>query len=233
MTSSNEIEHLRSLLKDFPADSQLTPEKAFEEIKLRSRIINELLFDQFLWAMEQNKDDLPSFFLKMTSNLHHLLFGGILSNAGNFRKESEPAGGRIIFGPISKKTGRIGEFAGSHCEKIESDLLRICKLLKLNAHDPVSNATIFYQQFVYIHPFYDGNGRIARWIVSLYLAYHECFFHWEKITQSRKMENLFISKLNKCHKKMKTPNYKYKIKDLVEFLSQFVEKFTKPVDPDF
>ncbi|CAK8722170.1 hypothetical protein GCAAIG_11810 [Candidatus Electronema halotolerans] len=42
-------------------------------------------------------------------------------------------------------------------------------------------AASFYQRFVYIHPFNDGNGRIARFIVEVYLIYHQHRIDFERL----------------------------------------------------
>jgi Fic family protein len=48
---------------------------------------------------------------------------------------------------------------------IDSMLRQNISTLTPATADPVYIAARFYQRFVYIHPFNDGNGRIARWSI--------------------------------------------------------------------
>jgi len=47
-------------------------------------------------------------------------------------------------------------------------------------YDPVRKAAIFYQKFVSTHPFYDGNGRLARLIANIYLFKFGLTINWSE-----------------------------------------------------
>jgi Fic family protein len=71
--------------------------------------------------------------------------------------------------------------------------------LRSTLSDPAANSIAFYQRFVLTHPFYDANGRIGRYLVSLYLAGHKKVVHWKVLEGDKKRR--FLKYLNECHKR--------------------------------
>ena len=53
-------------------------------------------------------------------------------------------------------------------ENIQSEIEDLCKWIKIkrNEHHPVEFAAILHKKFVFIHPFKDGNGRVARLLMN-------------------------------------------------------------------
>ena len=73
----------------------------------------------------------------------------------------------------------------------EDDRVHLAALMQDFPTNPVRDAVTFYQQFVCIHPFYDANGRIGRFITSLYLDYHGLHISWAGLSQNQQwLKNL-------------------------------------------
>jgi Fic family protein len=78
-------------------------------------------------------------------------------------------------GPMQVVSGPIGRekvhFEAPNAERLEREMLLFLKWFESNNHvDPVPRAGIAHLWFVTIHPFEDGNGRIARAIADMALA---------------------------------------------------------------
>ncbi len=87
--------------------------------------------------------------------IHEVVTGGIIEDAGKYRTRNVRITGAAKTLPDwSKVTGQMVELI----EKIAQ-----CK------RHPVDAAALLHHGFVRIHPFIDGNGRVARLLTNLYL----------------------------------------------------------------
>jgi len=59
---------------------------------------------------------------------------------------------------------------------------------------PIELAALFHYRYIRIHPFEDGNGRIARLMVNFILARHG----YPMVIVPSKAKNLYLSALNRC-----------------------------------
>ncbi|MCI5167738.1 MAG: Fic family protein [Candidatus Electrothrix sp. GM3_4] len=157
---SYDREYLTELMGYFPVPSPVSLDGAFEQIQdfcnhqFRAEEIAEAL-------RGTSEDDFYKFFQMIPLELHSQLFENILSNAGKYRNGNDPNNGEVFFGPPANT------YAGADPVAIESKVKKCLSTLILFPADPVRIAATFYQRFVKIHPFYDGNGRVARFIVEV------------------------------------------------------------------
>ena len=80
-----------------------------------------------------------------------------------FRKEAvdiHSASGKIIHRGVTPE------------DELISNLSDALKILNDDTHPALVRIAVFHYLFAYIHPFYDGNGRTARFISSAYIAQH-------------------------------------------------------------
>jgi Fic family protein len=224
---NEETSYLKRLIEDFPADvAPNESPRALTMIAARYRIIEQSFRSLSVTNIERQSSDADyaSVFKFRVSVLHEFLFKGILSNAGEFRKASDPHGGTIGLGG-TKHQGRQSKFKGTAPSKIEDKLDKALSHLFVEPENPVDNALRFYQHFVYIHPFYDANGRIGRAIVSMYLHDFDLYVQWSEFDGPN--NGKFISKLNECHKRMESG---HTFETYFSYLSDFFKRYVISVD---
>jgi len=226
---SAEVAYLKRLIEDFPSETY--PEdaaKALQKIAIRYQSIESEQYFQGISATEFKELDLPqnlSDILKQRAFLiHKFLFKDILSNAGEPRKSSDPGGGTIGFGGTKHQRQRM-RFKGTSPSKIDEELDEAVFHLVLEPEDPIESALRFYQHFVYIHPFYDANGRIGRVIVSTYLNLFGYYVQWGEFDGPNNSK--FISKLNACHDRMESG---YTFEQYFGYLLSFFRKYVISID---
>lgn len=208
----HEREYLAELMQYFPVHTPLSLDEADGQIK---DFCNSLpSAEDFAEALKELPDKaVYEFFRKIPVELHKQLFGGILNNAGEYRKATDPNNGEVFFGPSTN------QFAGADPGMIDSMLRQNISSLTLSPPDPVYVAARFYQRFVYIHPFNDGNGRIARFIAEVYLIYHQYRIDFEQLRKTTR----WLKQLNYCHRKSNAPlAYPHSLKWWVHHFRKFV-----------
>ncbi|OGH13014.1 MAG: hypothetical protein A2687_01220 [Candidatus Levybacteria bacterium RIFCSPHIGHO2_01_FULL_38_26] len=102
----------------------------------------------------------------LTLKLHHDLMSDLLKDGlGKFRD------GPVFVGHKTKIEIVVKHNPPYHSEKeIEKALVNVFEWLnKKDELHPLIKAGIFHHEFAYIHPFFDGNGRLARALTTYYL----------------------------------------------------------------
>lgn len=220
---NTEIEHLKSLRKDFPGSLNIDTRSAIVKIRERYVRLEDALLKEGNIANDI-ESGYSNFFFDLALLTHSYLFKEILSNAGEFRSIDDPWQGRIIFGGTDRRHAGRGKFRGSDPRNIKEDLIEVFNILKSESTKPIEDAIKFYQQFVNVHPFYDANGRIARLIVTIYLDLYGYMVDWDELKEK---DNQFCNKLNKCHvQPIDNPHSKYEeyFGYLYDFFKQYVKE---------
>lgn len=208
-SDSNDKEHFRTLMRDFPVIDSPTIDQALKTVYSRYDKLNTDEFVKKLMGLDEI--NFSKLFRYLPFLLHGYLFEGIFSNAGKYRSHDDPANGFIAFGPRQK-------FKGVSPALIEDGVVHATSNLTKNTADAVFSAVKFYQQFVMVHPFYDANGRIGRFILETYLNYHGIGVLWGKLCSNEK----WIKKLNNCHTMFNQPKYN----EYLEYLVRHWRRFT-------
>ena len=92
---------------------------------------------------------------EIIQQIHEIVTRGILEESGKYRTKNVRITGSKTTPPSYLKILKL-------MEKYTSNI----KKLKLH---PIKKATFIHHEFVRIHPFLDGNGRVSRLITNLYL----------------------------------------------------------------
>lgn len=224
---SAEVAYLDRLLRDFATDDELTAEEAQERIKSR-QIILEKEYETFpervvYPALKKDDGGLGQVFMRLAIRFHEYLYDGILSNAGEYRKHSDPNQGRVWFGG-QRGQRREHKFEGTHPNHIEEELIRAFEHLD-DLEDPYRSSIEFYMEFNRVHPFYDANGRVGRLIVTIYLHVCGLYVNWEEID---KRQGKFIRRMNSCHKRADSRDSLYE--QYLDYLLNFWERHIEPID---
>lgn len=219
---SAEVAYLKRLIKDFPADFP----RALDLITARYQVLEQSYRSLFLAKGDNDQPEserIATIKFKIVA-LHRYLFSGILSHAGEFRKTSDPKGGYIGFGG-TKHQRQQSKFKGTKPPNIEQELDRALAHLDYKAKNPIENTLRFYQHFVFIHPFYDANGRLGRVMVSTFLHRFDYYVRWGDFDGSNNTK--FINKLNKCHKRMESG---FRFEEYFGYLLDFFSKYVISTD---
>ena len=135
--------------------------------------IREVIQAKFFGMSAKNHtpvDATMHFTMSSVKELHKSIMAGLLDNAGEFRKHTaRPAGVAVIYLMPSKIECRLNGLL----EFTRTWLCRLCSQSQCEI-DQLRNivllASVFLSEFLYIHPFSNGNGRTARVLVSLLLS---------------------------------------------------------------
>jgi Fic family protein len=95
-----------------------------------------------------------AFSQEIIQQIHELVTKGLLKDAGKYRIGNVRITGASITPPSYQKILSSMD-----------DYLHTIKTLSLH---PLKKAAVIHHQFVWIHPFFDGNGRVARLVTNLF-----------------------------------------------------------------
>ena len=205
-----ESRYLQELIDDFPCKKKLSLKQAQKllisrylqlekKIPYLLQILEEAKVNQRITklypSLSKYNDPFPAYFFFLIGFFHEYLFKGILNNAGEFRKANDPFCGMIGFGGYDYRVINKFKYYGSSCNEIENDLKNCFILLKKNPEDHLAVSVDCYRRFVKIHPYYDGNGRIGRLILTIYNLYHGYYITWSEFEVGSN-KTKFIKKLN-------------------------------------
>jgi len=112
--------------------------------------------------------------------------GIIPITVGGFRTAAEPM--QVVSGAMGKEQVH---YEAPPSEMVENEMKKFLEWLNVaNSLDPLLKAGVAHLWFVNIHPFDDGNGRLARTITDMLLAradgYHQRFYSMSAAIQKNK-----------------------------------------------
>jgi Fic family protein len=140
----------------------------------------------------QKLDTINPFSLKEFKSIHKIMTNGILENAGIFRNTGE------------------GVFSLNKCifmapppEMVNSLMKQLFYYLNKNKNNihPLVLSSIFHYELVFIHPFSDGNGRMARlWQNSILKEWNDIYEYLPIETEIKESQNEYYEVIDICNK---------------------------------
>ena len=122
---------------------------------------------------------------------HGIMTKYVVEESGDFRRGEEGVfhGDRCIFmAPPARFISQLME-----------DLFEWIEKAKNNVH-PLILSSIFHYEFVFIHPFSDGNGRMARlWHIAILSQWKPIFEYIPIESQIEKFQEEYYNAIARCH----------------------------------
>ena len=158
--------------------------------------------------------------LKDLKKLHGIMTAGIVNESGEFRH------------------GEEGVFSGDKCifvapppqmvPDLMNDLFCWMKESRDKVH-PLILAAVFHYEFVFIHPFSDGNGRMARlWHTILLADWREIFTFIPLESQIEKFQEEYYQVISQCHTNGNSDEFIEFILEQIDFgLSEIIEQLKR------
>ena len=151
----------------------------------------EILEVKNAYAAYEHLSDINPYDIKDLKKIHGIMTEYILRESGEFR------------------TGEEGVFNGEECifmappakfvPQLVSELFDWMKKNHNQVH-PLIMSCIFHYEFVFIHPFSDGNGRMARLWQTAILSKWKTIFEYIPIeSQIEKFQEEYYEVIAKCH----------------------------------
>lgn len=153
--------------------------------------------------------------------VHGIMTEGIISESGVFRKGNEGvfSGDKCIFVAPPPKAVK---------ELIEN-LMKWAKANEGKIH-PLIMSAVFHYEFVFIHPFADGNGRMARlWHTVFLYRWHSIFEYIPLESQIEKYQDKYYDAIAQCHI---NGNSKVFIEFMLKMIKQTLDEFSLQLKND-
>lgn len=154
-------------------------------------------------------EDIDPFDIKSLLKIHKILTTDLIQDAGKFRK------------------GEEGVFDGDKCIFIAPSKRLLNQLINnlyiwLNQNRYILNpfilVSIFHYEFVFIHPFSDGNGRTIRLLVNSILSKYYSIFLWIPI------ENFIQKNQSKYYEAISKSHTAGELSQFIEFMLEMINE---------
>lgn len=146
--------------------------------------------------------------------IHGIMTAGIVDDAGYFRQRGEGvfSGDQCIF--VAPPPGMV--------PSLINDLFSWMEESKKEIH-PLILSSVFHYEFVFIHPFSDGNGRMARlWHTLLLYQWRSIFEYIPLESQIERFQDEYYNAISKCHSDGKSNAF-------IEFILERIDRILDEV----
>ncbi len=143
------------------------------------------------YAAYENLSEINPFDMDELKKTHGIMTKYLIDESGEFRKGEEGvfSGDRCIF--MAPPARLVPE--------LMNNLFDWLNRSKTEVH-PLIMASVFHYEFVFIHPFSDGNGRMARlWHTAFLAKWNKVFEYIPIESQIEKFQDEYYESIAKCH----------------------------------
>lgn len=152
---------------------------------------NEIREVQNAYAAYEELPTLDPYSIEELKRIHGILTDGLVKESGVFRSGDEGVfdGDRVIF--VAPPPGNV--------PALMEDLFHWIRTSK-DTLNPLILSSVFHYEFVFIHPFSDGNGRMARlWQTALLSKWRSIFQYLPIESQIEKNQDGYYKAISACH----------------------------------
>ena len=176
---------------------------------------NEILEVKNAYAAYEELPGIDPYSITDLKRIHKIMTKGLVDESGVFRSGDEGVfdGDKVIF--IAPPPGNV--------PALMKDLFSWMK--KEKDLNPLILSSVFHYEFVFIHPFSDGNGRMARlWQTAILAKWREVFRYLPIESQVEKNQAGYYKAIADCHRAGKSDTF-------IEFMLQQIDNaFTEILD---
>lgn len=173
-------------------------------------------------AYEKIKDTNP-YSISDLKEIHGIMTYLILDESGDFRKGNEGVfdGDKCIF--MAPPPKLVNELMNNLFDWMKESNKKI---------HPLILSSIFHYEFVFIHPFSDGNGRIARLWQNIILSKWKGIFEYLPIeTRIKEYQNEYYTAISNCHKSGNSNEFiEFMLKMINEVLEELISDTSSQIN---
>lgn len=143
------------------------------------------------YAAYERFSEIDPYSIKHLKQFHGIMTKYVVEESGEFRRGEEGVfnGDQCIFmAPPARLVPQLMEELFGWMKEVQNDV------------HPLILGSVFHYEFVYIHPFSDGNGRMARlWHTAILSGWKPVFAYIPIESQIEKFQDEYYEAIAKCH----------------------------------
>ncbi len=171
------------------------------------------------YAAYEKLSEINPFNMEDLKRMHGIMTKYLIDESGEFRKGEEGVfnGDKCIF--MAPPAGNVPELMNS--------LFHWLNRFREEVH-PLIMASVFHYEFVFIHPFSDGNGRMARlWHTAFLTKWNSVFEYIPIESQIEKFQDEYYEKIAKCHSAGNSNIFiQFMLEQIDKILSEIIEQIS-------
>lgn len=166
------------------------------------------------YAAYEKMNDINPYSIKKLKEFHGIMTKYVVEESGDFRKGEEG----VFNGDVCIFMCPPARFVPGQME----ELFAWMKKAKASVH-PLILSSVFHYEFVFIHPFSDGNGRMARLWHTAILSQWKSIFEFIPIeSQIEKFQDDYYDAIARCHVEGESTTF-------IEFMLMQIDKILDEV----